>query len=67
VAKDFPEDQRNSKNAEFVNKVIEQNVRMTVADIRKDSPILAEMEKAGEIRIVGAIYSLKTGEVTRLD
>jgi carbonic anhydrase len=67
VAKDFPEDQRNSKNAEFVNKVIEQNVRMTIADIRKDSPILAEMEKAGEIRIVGAIYSLKNGEVTLLD
>jgi carbonic anhydrase len=67
VAKDFPEDQRNSKNTEFVNKVIEQNVRMTVADIRKDSPILAEMEKAGQIRIVGAIYSLKNGEVTLLD
>jgi carbonic anhydrase len=67
VAKDFPEDQRNSKNPEFVSKVIEQNVRMTVADIRKDSTILAEMEKAGEIRIVGAIYSLKNGEVTLLD
>jgi carbonic anhydrase len=67
VAADFPEDQRNSKNADFVNKVIEQNVRMTVADIRKDSPILAEMEKEGKIKIVGAIYSLKNGEVTLLD
>jgi carbonic anhydrase len=67
VEADFPEDQRNSKNADFVNKVIEQNVRMTVADIRKDSPILAEMEKAGEIKIVGAIYSLHTGQVTLLD
>jgi len=67
VAKDFPEDQRNSKNTDFVNKVIEENVRMTVADIRKDSPVLAEMEKAGEIKIVGAIYSLKNGEVTLLD
>lgn len=67
VSKDFPEDQRNSKNADFVNKVIEENVRMTVADIRKDSPVLAEMEKAGEIKIVGAIYSLKNGEVSLID
>jgi len=67
VEGDFPEDQRNSKNADFVNKVIEKNVQLTVADIRKDSPILAEMEKNGEIKIVGAVYSLKTGEVTLLD
>lgn len=67
VKADFPEDQRNSSNPDFVNKVIEQNVRTTVADIRKDSPILAEMEKKGEVKIVGAIYALKTGLVTLLD
>lgn len=67
VEADFPEDQRNSKNEKFVNRVIEENVRITVADIRKDSPILAELEKAGSIKIVGAIYSLKTGEVTLLE
>lgn len=67
VKGDFPEDQQNSKNLDFVNKVVEENVRITVADIRKDSPILAELEKAGDIKIVGAIYSLHTGEVTVLD
>jgi carbonic anhydrase len=67
VEGDFPEDQRNSKNAAFVEKVVEKNVQLTVADIRKDSPVLAEMEKNGEIKIVGAVYSLKTGEVTLLD
>ncbi len=67
VEGDFAEDQRNSKNVDFVNKVIEENVRITVADIRKDSPVLAEMEKNGEIKIVGAIYSLKTGEVTLIN
>ncbi len=67
VKGDFAEDKRNSKNLDFVNKVVEENVRITVADIRKDSPILAEMEKAGEIKIVGAVYSLHTGEVTLLD
>lgn len=67
VEGDFPEDQRNSKNIEFVNKVVAKNVELTVADIRKDSPILAEMEKNGEIKIVGAVYSLQTGEVTLLN
>jgi len=67
VEGDFPEDQRTSKNMDFVNKVVEENVRITVADIRKDSPILAEVEKSGDIKIVGAIYSLQTGEVTLLD
>lgn len=67
VEGDFPEDKRNSKNPEFVNKVIEENVRITVTDIRKNSPILAEMEKKGEIKILGAIYSLKNGQVTLLD
>ncbi len=67
VKGEFPEDQQNSKNADFVSKVVEENVRITVADIRKGSPILAEMEKAGEIKIVGAVYSLHTGEVTLLD
>jgi carbonic anhydrase len=67
VKGDFPEAEQNSKNAAFVEKAVEQNVRMTVADIRKDSPILAEMEKAGEIKIVGAVYSLHTGAVTLLD
>ena len=66
VKGDFKEEEQNSKNPEFVSKVVEENVRITVADIRKDSPILAEMEKAGEIKIVGAVYSLQTGEVTLL-
>ena len=67
VEGEFEEDQRNSKNKDFVAKVVEENVRMTVADIRKDSPVLAEMEKSGDIKIVGAVYSLHTGEVTLLE
>ncbi len=62
----YPEDQQNSKNLEYVNKVVEKNVEITVADIRKNSPVLAEMESKGEIKIVGAVYSLQTGEVTLL-
>lgn len=63
VSKDFPEDQRNSKNKDFVEAVIKKNVEITLADIRKESPILAEMESKGEIKLVGGIYNLHTGAV----
>lgn len=63
---DVPEDKRNSKNKEFVDKVITQNVLQTVKDIREKSDILREMEEAGEIMIVGAVYSLQDGSVTLL-
>ncbi len=60
-------EERSSKNAAFVADVVEKNVRMTVADIRKRSAVLAELEKSGAIKIVGALYSLKDGSVTLLD
>jgi carbonic anhydrase len=50
-----------------VSHVVENNVKYTLDNIRKNSPILKEMEDNGEIKIVGAIYSLSTGEVTFLD
>lgn len=63
----FEDEQRNSKNKEFVEAVVEQNVRLTVADLRKRSPILAEMENKGQIMIVGGLYSLHHGKVTLLE
>jgi len=57
---------RNSKNAAFVAEVVEANVHKTVADIRLKSPVLREMETKGEIKIVGALYSLHDGSVTLL-
>lgn len=63
-----PEDgERTSKNAKLVRKVCENNVINTVAQIRKNSPILNEMEQNGEIVIVGAIYDMDTGEIQFLD
>ncbi|MGJ8735473.1 carbonic anhydrase family protein [Zobellia laminariae] len=55
---------RNSKNLEFVDKVSEKNVLLTIDNIRKNSPVLAEMEDNGEIKIVGAMYDISNGEVT---
>ena len=57
------ESQRNSQNLEFVDKVAEKNVLLTINNIRQHSPVLAEMEDNGEIKIVGAMYDISTGEV----
>tara|TARA_R110002051_G_scaffold71624_5_gene129427 strand:+ start:67007 stop:67633 length:627 start_codon:yes stop_codon:yes gene_type:complete len=54
---------RNSKNLAFVDKVAEKNVLLTIENIRKNSSVLAEMEDNGEIKIVGAMYDISTGEV----
>ncbi|GHC62158.1 carbonic anhydrase family protein [Roseibacillus persicicus] len=58
------EDDRSSKNEEFVADVVEKNVVLTVDDIRERSKVLADLEKEGKIKIVGGVYSLHTGAVT---
>lgn len=63
----FPSDQRHSKCKPFVDAVVKQNVLQTVADVRSGSPILAELERSGALKIVGGIYSISTGSVTWLD
>lgn len=55
---------RNSQNLEFVDAVSTKNVEITIENIRERSRILAEMEKYGEILIVGAMYDISNGEVT---
>ncbi len=54
---------RNSKNLEFVDKVAEKNVELTIENLRKQSPVLAEMEDKGEIKVVGAMYDVSNGKV----
>jgi carbonic anhydrase len=58
---------RNSKNSEFVDAVALENVKLTVQNIRTYSNVLRGMEEEGAIKIVGAIYDVKTGEVSFLD
>ena len=61
----LPEDpaERTSKNLDFVDQVAETNVRMTIENIRKQSPVLRIMEEDGEIALVGAMYDISTGKV----
>jgi len=56
--------QRTSQNAEFVNAVSAKNVEFSIDGIRSGSEVLTEMERNGEIRIVGAMYDVASGKVT---
>jgi carbonic anhydrase len=60
------EGETNSSNKAFVAKTVENNVKLTIERIREKSPILKEMEQAGEIKIVGGVYSLHSGKVEML-
>ena len=53
--------ERTSKNYAFVDAVARKNVELTMANIRKGSPVLAGMESSGAIKIAGAMYNLQTG------
>ena len=57
---------RTSANIDFVNAVGTKNVELTIERIREESPVLAEMEQAGEIQIVGGMYDIATGKVNFL-
>jgi carbonic anhydrase len=58
---------RTSKNLDFVNEVAEKNVELTLEAIRAQSEVLAEMEKNGEIMIVGAMYDVSNGSVAFME
>jgi carbonic anhydrase len=58
--------ERTSANIDFVNAVGTKNVELTIDRIHEESPVLAEMEQAGEIQIVGGIYDIATGKVNFL-
>jgi carbonic anhydrase len=58
---------RNGQNLTFVNKVSAINVNLTIGQIRKQSSILADLEKEGKITIVGGLYNIETGTVSFYD
>lgn len=58
-----PNEDRSSGNIDFVNKVAQKNVEMTIEEVKSKSPVLLEMFQNGEIDIVGAMYDVKTGAV----
>lgn len=55
---------RTGDNPDFVKRVTEINVHLTMDNIRKESPIIAEMESNGEIKMIGGLYDVENGNVT---
>jgi carbonic anhydrase len=56
-------EERTSQNLSFVDQVAETNVRLTIENVRKLSPVLRMMEEDGEILISGAMYDIASGKV----
>ena len=57
------QDQRDSSNTTFVEKVCWHNVHEQIANIRTNSQIIVDMEKNNQIAIVAAVYDLASGAV----
>lgn len=55
---------RTSKNTSFVEFVSRAHVDHVVAEVRRRSAILADLERAGKIKIVGSYYDLDSGVLT---
>lgn len=56
--------ERNGSNTSFVKNVTELNVQHSIDRIRSESSIIAALESAGKIKIVGALYEVETGMIT---
>ena len=54
---------RNASNSEFVEKVADLNVHLTMKEIRNRSQVLKEMADNNEIAIIGGMYDVETGKV----
>lgn len=57
---------KGSDNPAYVAHICRENVRLAVETIRERSEILCAMEADGSIKIVGAYYDLRSGQVTLL-
>jgi carbonic anhydrase len=55
--------EKSSKNALYVDAVARTNVMLALAEIRRRSAILEDLEQKGSVKIAGAMYDLSTGTV----
>ena len=58
---------KTTKNPQFVEKVCDANVELSIQDIRNKSSILRGLESEGKLKIIAAVYDIKTGEVDFFD
>ncbi|HHJ15505.1 MAG TPA: carbonic anhydrase [Gammaproteobacteria bacterium] len=55
---------RTSSNADFMNRVAIENIRINIDRIRSESPVLRDMERNDDIMIVGGMYDVANGKVS---
>jgi carbonic anhydrase len=65
-AVDMIRDGEKEIDANSIEDVTVENVKLSIERIRKESSILSDMEKDGDIEIVGALYDVSSGLVTFL-
>ena len=58
--------ERDSSNPAFVQAVADMNVRMTVQNMIERSKILRQRIEAGKLMVVGNMYDIVTGKVSRV-
>lgn len=63
IAKTAYSGERKGSNYDFVDAVARKNVEMTIENIRKNSPVLKDLEAQKKIKIVGSMYHLSGGKV----
>ena len=56
-----------SKPEEMLDETAKNNVKMTIADILRYSPVISELQAKGAVKIVGAYYDLTTGVVSFME
>lgn len=56
--------ERNANNESFLKNVTVNNIFITVKKIKEQSSILKEMEQAKQIKIIGGLHDIDTGQVT---
>lgn len=55
--------ERNGNNKSFLQNVTKNNIFITVQKIKEQSSILYEMEQSKQIKIIGGLHDIDTGQV----
>jgi carbonic anhydrase len=58
---------REGSGGELIEAAVRANVRAAAMVLRHGSPLIEELEAAGRLAVVGAVYRLDTGEVDFFD
>jgi carbonic anhydrase len=58
---------QHAQGDELVEAAVRENVRQSAKDILERSTVLKHATDEGKLTVIGAVYNLENGEVTRLD